>query len=212
MDIEIFPIISRSYDANAYLLIDETVALIDTGTGTGDEILNRINKKLGKRGVDLIINTHAHADHCGGNKLFPRAKVHIHRDDANELLSGRLYGTAQLFGIADRGSFHRLLEDGDKIELGELVLQVLHTPGHTHGSICLYARDEKFLFSGDTLFAGGNFGRTDMGGSEVLMVMSLNKLTKLDFETLYPGHGGVVGSGKEQAALALKNARELFRN
>lgn len=207
---EIFPIISSSWDANAYLIISESVVLIDTGAGMSEEIPDRVKKKLGSRGIDLIINTHAHADHCGGNKFFPRAKVHIHRDDAGEILSGRLYGTAQIFGIVEKGRFDRSLENNDKIDLGEIVLQVLHTPGHTFGSVCLFARDEKLLLSGDTLFPDGSFGRTDLGGDDALMLNSLDKLARLDFETLYPGHGSVVSGGKAHAQLALKNARELF--
>ncbi len=203
---EIFPILSTSADSNTYLIIDEKTALVDTGTGMHDYIEQAVHGKLDGRGLDFIINTHAHFDHCGGNRQF-NAKVLIHRDDAKELLSGGLYGTCRLFGGEAPLKFDRLLVGGDKIELGEGVLEVIHTPGHTIGSISLLLKDEKILFSGDTLFTNGGFGRTDLGGDAKLLLNSLEKLEDVNFETLYPGHEGVAENGGEH----LKMALEIFR-
>jgi glyoxylase-like metal-dependent hydrolase (beta-lactamase superfamily II) len=194
-------------DSNVYLILDERLALIDTGAGLDDRIRREVEVRA-KRQVDAIINTHGHYDHCGGNKLFKGAEVHIHRDDAKEMLSGRFYDTYQFFGEELPMKFDRLLQEGDKIELGDTVLEVLHTPGHTYGSICLYDEDEKALFTGDTLFAEG-IGRVDLGGDLKMMQHSLARLAGVRVDTLLPGHGKVV-EGREKVTEAMEIARELF--
>lgn len=203
---EIFSILSTSVDSNAYLVVDEKTALIDTGTGMDDTIVQVVRKRLGERRLDFIINTHAHFDHCGGNKRFD-AEVLIHRDDAEELSSGRFYGTYRFFDKELPLKFDHLLSGGDKIELGGSILEVIHTPGHTPGSVSLLMKDEKVLFSGDTLFTNGGFGRADLGGDEKMLLNSLEKLMDVDFDMLYPGHEGVTGNGKEHLMMAL----EIFR-
>jgi glyoxylase-like metal-dependent hydrolase (beta-lactamase superfamily II) len=127
---EIYPIISTTADSNVYLIKDEKTALIDAGTGLDGCVEGQIKKILDGRELDYIINTHAHYDHAAGNRRF-EAEVMIHRDDAKELLSGTLYGTYKFFGDEVPQNFDRLIEGGDKIELGDSVLEVLHTPGHT---------------------------------------------------------------------------------
>ncbi|MBU4246176.1 MAG: MBL fold metallo-hydrolase, partial [Nanoarchaeota archaeon] len=90
------------------------------------------------------------------------------------------------------------LDDGDLIKSGDLKLKVIHTPGHTKGSICLYDEKNKILFSGDTVFAG-SFGRVDFPGSSSReMKQTLEKLSKLEIDKILPGHGEIVwGSGNE---------------
>jgi glyoxylase-like metal-dependent hydrolase (beta-lactamase superfamily II) len=81
------------------------------------------------------------------------------------------------------------LKEGDKIELGELILEVLHTPGHTAGSICLYDPRQRILFSGDAIFCDG-VGRTDLPtGDATALRNSIEGLLKLDVQNIYPGHG-----------------------
>lgn len=83
-----------------------------------------------------------------------------------------------------------MLTDGAKIDLGDSTLRVIHTPGHTPGSICLYEAQSKSLFSGDTVFPYGSVGRTDLpGGSSRDLIRSISRLVKLDVSVLYPGHG-----------------------
>jgi hydroxyacylglutathione hydrolase len=156
-----------------------------------------------QRGLEirLIVNTHGHSDHIealAGVKQMAAAEVAIHRLDAPML------GDAMLSGAATWGFSHdpvgadRLLEEGDVITLAgsELRLAVLHTPGHTPGSICLLG--ERALFSGDCLFAGG-IGRVDLpGGDERAMMRSLGRLAGLDPAlTVYPGHGPATTIGRE---------------
>ena len=203
---KILPMISTTADSNVYLIKDTKTALIDTGTGMDDCIEQGVRKALGGRGPDFIINTHAHFDHCGGNRRF-NAKVMIHRDDAKELLSGRFYGTYKLFDDEVPLKFDRLLLSGDKIELGDCVLEVIHTPGHTMGSISLLLKDDKILFTGDTLFTNGGFGRTDLGGDDKMLLNSLEKLKDVNFDLLYPGHEVIAENGKRHLDMAL----EIFR-
>jgi glyoxylase-like metal-dependent hydrolase (beta-lactamase superfamily II) len=192
---EIYPIISTTADSNVYLIKDEKTTLIDTGTGMDDCVESQIKKILDGHELDYIINTHAHYDHAAGNRRF-EAEVMIHRDDAKELLSGTLYGTYKFFGDEVPQNFDRLIEGGDKIELGDSVLEVIHTPGHTMGSISLFLEDDKILFTGDTLFTNGGFGRTDLGGDEKILLQTLEALQDVNFELLYPGHEVIVEDGK----------------
>ncbi len=205
----ITPILSDGPDSNCYLILDDKTLLIDAGASLDDRIANEVESKLEGRRLDFIVNTHAHFDHCAGDDKFKGTAVLIHRDDARELLNGHFYGTYQFFGEEHPIRFHKLLEDGDKLELGEHVLEVMHTPGHTHGSICLLEGDMGVLFSGDTLFPHGGFGRVDIGGDERQIIQSLGKITKTSFKELCPGHGPVVPEGKKHAEKSLKNAKLL---
>ncbi len=194
-------------DCNSYLIIDEKVVLIDTGTGASPALKKKVEET--GREVDTIINTHAHLDHVGGDSLF-RAPVAIHEMDRSELEEGGLYGTKWFFGREAQSNVDTVLRDGDIIETGEITLNVIHTPGHTPGSICLLS-NRGHLFSGDTLFSGGSFGRTDLpGGSTPELISSLERLKNLEFEFLMPGHMGCVAKGKSHLALALNLLGEMY--
>ncbi|MFQ6135845.1 MAG: MBL fold metallo-hydrolase [Candidatus Hydrothermarchaeales archaeon] len=202
--VEIFPMMSRSFDSNVYLIIDEVVALIDTGAGLSNGIRREIEDKLDGKDVGIVINTHAHRDHVGGNHLFEDARVLCHELEAVEMRSGNLYGTHIFVGPKSPQRVDELLEEGDEIELGGTALDVIHTPGHTPGSISLLEKTKGLLFSGDTLFPEGSVGRTDLeGGSMGDLIRSLEKLRNYEFETLFPGHMQVVGDAKEHLERAL---------
>ncbi|MBI5253847.1 MAG: MBL fold metallo-hydrolase [Euryarchaeota archaeon] len=194
----ILPIISSSFDSNVFLIIDEKIALVDTGAGTSN-LVDEIRKRVSK--IDLIINTHAHLDHCGGNKFF-KCKILVHESDAAEMRSGEFYGTCSMAGKKIPLRVSEMLKGGDKIDMGEHVFEVVHTPGHTLGSICLYERDKKILISGDTLFSDGSFGRADLGGNFEELVSSLERLSKLDFNLLLPGHGNIARDEECKNAIA----------
>jgi hydroxyacylglutathione hydrolase len=173
-------------DSNIYL-IDNTV--IDAGTGFNFtrlmSIFNALKKDMGS--IEWVINTHGHFDHVGGNGYFLNAKVAIHELDAPILeLGDEELSFASFFnGKIRPRPVDRRLKDGDLIN----GLRVIHTPGHSPGSICLYDESGKVLFSGDTIFADG-IGRTDLpGGSDEDMKKSLEKLRGLKIEKLFPGHG-----------------------
>jgi len=197
-EIHMFP--GSGYSSNSYLIIDELVVLIDSGAGS-KRLAREVEDRAGK--VDLIINTHAHFDHVAGNRFFS-AEIAVHEMDRAELESGSLYGTAELFQGEARSRVSRALRDGELIGTGELELEVIHTPGHTPGSICILA-STGHLFSGDTLFAGGGVGRVDLpGGSALDMRRSLERLKKVEFKFLMPGHMESAGDGREHLEAALE--------
>jgi glyoxylase-like metal-dependent hydrolase (beta-lactamase superfamily II) len=140
--------------------------------------------------VNLIVNTHGHSDHINGDAIFQEkynVPINIHRLDASSLV------------VLENVNFPAavLLDEGSLIQFGNESLKVMHTPGHTPGSICLVG--DRLVFTGDTLFAGG-IGRTDFpGGSDSDMKMSLLKLQSLpDYFLIYPGHGPTSIIGEEK--------------
>jgi glyoxylase-like metal-dependent hydrolase (beta-lactamase superfamily II) len=139
--------------------------------------------------IEEIVLTHCHFDHIAYLKEIAGvtgARVSIHRLDAKGL-SSETASLAMHFGARSPGLVpDRELEEGSRV--GDLV--VLHTPGHTPGSICLYREKDQALISGDTVFTDGGFGRFDFpGGSRDALLASLRRLADLEVEELYPGHG-----------------------
>jgi len=184
------------FETNCYVVrTDGSTAdclLIDTGlevTGLLDFLRrNKLNPAA-------LILTHGHIDHIAGvdelRRRFPDIKIYIHKLDA-ELLSDAVGNLSFMTGLsmtadpADVG-----LEEGDVIDQAGIKLKVVHTPGHTPGGICLYAKQDGVIFVGDTLFAG-SVGRTDFptGNTRQLIQSIKDKLLILPAETkVYPGHG-----------------------
>jgi glyoxylase-like metal-dependent hydrolase (beta-lactamase superfamily II) len=179
-------------DSNIYLIGD---TIIDSGTGFNFTRLKDIFRVLKKEMKDVkrIVNTHGHFDHIGGNGYFLNAKVAIHKSDAGiiENADGELAAADFFNGRMHPHEVDRKLENGDKILADGMELEVIHTPAHTHGSICLFARKEGILFSGDLVFKDG-IGRTDFANSDpALMSASLEKVKALPVKQVLPGHGEV---------------------
>ena len=179
-------------DSNIYLIGD---TMIDSGTGFNFTRLRDLFRvlKMDMKNVRAIVNTHGHFDHIGGNGYFLNAKVAIHKSDADiiEKADAELAAADFFDGKMHPHPVHRRLENGEKIQAGDMELEVIHTPGHTHGSICLLARKEGLLFSGDLVFKDG-IGRTDFANSDSnLMAASLDRVKALPVKQILPGHGDV---------------------
>ena len=171
--------------------------------------------QLAERGwtLKLIVSTHGHWDHVGDNAAVAEhtgAPIAVHPLDRDRLEHPNPIFPPP-FEIAP--SFPAVeLAEGGVIRFGEIRLQVLHTPGHTEGSVCLYEADEGLLYSGDTLFAGA-WGRVDLpGGDPQAMVASLARLSGLeDHVGVFPGHGDATTIGRERAWLELvRDGGRLF--
>jgi len=213
---QIVPIPGVGFDSNVYLLIDERKALIDTGTGFyADYIIKKIKEACPLEEISFIILTHEHFDHTGGIdalKKFCDAEIMIHEEGAETLEEG-LDWSSCFFGVKQKKvKVDRKLKEGDIISLGKSELVVLHTPGHSRGSICLYEEKSKSLFSGDLIFCGGGIGRTDFyGGDLEELIQSIERIKKLDVNALYPGHGEwAVENGSFHIKLAERYARQLI--
>lgn len=187
-------------EANCYILGCEetrTAMVIDPGSDAA-RILSVISSHNLR--VRFIVNTHAHVDHIAANsdlKEKTSASLCIHSADADILLDPQK-NLSFFAGIPVSSPVpDRLLEDGDILEAGTLHLKVMHTPGHSPGSICLLGG--KCIFTGDLLFAGG-IGRYDFPGSSYTTLMSsLRKVITLDDGfVVYPGHGPVTTIGDER--------------
>uniref|UniRef100_A0A7C4CEX5 MBL fold metallo-hydrolase n=1 Tax=candidate division WOR-3 bacterium TaxID=2052148 RepID=A0A7C4CEX5_UNCW3 len=182
---------------NCYILKSgEELAVIDPG-GDAEEILRRVAELGGN--VKTVVNTHGHIDHMAANQevlAATGAELAIHQLDARMLVEpdGNL---STMMGMRVKSPpATRLLADGDEVVVGSERMKVLHTPGHTPGSVCLIAKE--FAFTGDTLFLD-SIGRMDFpGGSERKMQASLARLQAvLSRETmLYPGHGSTGTFGR----------------
>ena len=186
--------------ANCYLLECEkthSAIVIDPGDDA-DQVLYLINER--KLKLEIIINTHGHIDHIAANtdlKEKTTAKLYIHRADADMIINQQRNLSAFIGMPFASVPPDRLLDDGDVINAGEMSLKVIHTPGHSPGSICLLA--DHVIFTGDLLFAGG-IGRYDFPGSSYDLIMeSLKKIMEFgDDLTVYPGHGPETTIGEER--------------
>ena len=192
MKVKVMPV--GPIGTNCYILEDEqaqVAAIIDPG----DEA-ERILSVMGEENVtvEYILLTHGHYDHTTAvpalHKAYPQAKIYIHQADANGAGS-------RLFPLAGQVEGLLSYDEGDTLSLGGLTIEVLHTPGHSKGSVTLKVGD--VLFTGDTLFAG-DCGRTDLsGGSYEEILVSLKRLGELDGNFhVCPGHGGTSTMDQER--------------
>ena len=175
-------ILGEGLCSNIYVIGKERAVIVDTGVGN---YANPVWPQLEKLGLEPekivgVVLTHAHHDHASGvfiilQRVEPR--VYIHRLDTKYIAS-------------HLGSHLVKVEDGDTIATSIWPLQVIWTPGHTAGGICLHAKHDHILFSGDTVFPDGYYGRYDgESGSLKAIIASLKRLTELEVDIMLPGHG-----------------------
>jgi len=187
--------------SNVYVIGNKEITLIDTGAG--DE-MNRLKETMERSGLSVkavskVVLTHSHPDHTGGLiDLIMASSPAI------------LIHSAEYFDL-DEAPITKVVE-GDLIETPGHRLEVIHTPGHTVGSICLYDSDNRILFSGDTVFTNGAFGRTDLPtGNARSMKESLKRLTEFNIDSLLPGHEEPVPEdGNAHVKLSYEMARSYF--
>lgn len=176
-----------------YVYYDEDskeAVIIDPG-----DFDNQITSSIEKLGLNIkyILATHAHPDHILGVDKFReiyRAPFLMHKEDYKFFQKPENYITFKLWGFPEIPKASSLFEDGELIKIGKKILKVIHTPGHSPGSVCFWEEEEGILFTGDTLFVQG-IGRADLpGGNYKLMMESIRKrLLILPEETkIYPGH------------------------
>jgi glyoxylase-like metal-dependent hydrolase (beta-lactamase superfamily II) len=199
-------LILGAFETNCYVLRDSATGtdclIIDPGL-EAEQLIDFLEAR--KLKPVAVILTHGHADHIAGVALlrqnFPDVKVCAHKDDAQMLIEPEHNLSAFAGEPIKAGPADLLLQDGDTIEQAGVKLQVLHTPGHTPGGICLYSENEQIVFTDDTLFAE-SVGRTDFpGGSMSQLLKSIQqKLLQLPEETkVYPGHGPATTIAHEKA-------------
>jgi len=188
----------RGLTSNVYVILGQRVALVDTGSGPPD---NPLLPQLEKRGIDMrkinnVLITHAHPDHAGGLIEF----VSLHD------MTIRVHPAG--VDLVPPGMRVEPLRDGDSVSAGHLTLKAIYTPGHSSESLCLYNPAYQILFSGDTAFPGGSFGRTDLPtGDGGRLLESLRRLSQLPVRHLLPGHEKpVVGEGLVHLRASLRSA------
>jgi hydroxyacylglutathione hydrolase len=193
---------------NCTIVADERTheaIVIDGGDGV-EEVLDRL-KRRGLRATHLI-HTHAHFDHIadvGGLRERTNAKALLHPADLP--IYHQQPNLARMFGLPEMPPIVELdgdLMDGDRITLGSVTFEVLHTPGHTPGSVCFSVSDEHAtrLVTGDTLFAGA-IGRWDLGGTSMQDIVDSIHRKLMDFPDstpVIPGHGAFTTIGTERSS------------
>ena len=166
-------------ETHSYLLIGgQRCLLIDTGLGVGD-ILAEVSRLTDKPVIAAA--THVHWDHIGGHAAFP--EFYVHEAEA-DWISGN-------FPLAERKVFQgtpaKILRDGDSIDLGGRVIEVIHTPGHSPGHMCFYEPARGHLFTGDLIYSGvlyANYPSTDPAA----YLASLERLAGLPVQAVWPAH------------------------
>jgi len=209
---------SELFSSHSYLFVGEKkVILVDPGSTAHGEQLREALPQLGVSGqqIDLVIVTHEHWDHISATDNFPDAE-HAASEAALEALNEQ---DDDVVRHKNRGQtytsqFDRGLKDGEVVDLGNFQLNVLLTPGHTPGSLCLYEPGLKILLTGDTFFGGGSISRIFMEGGRALHVKSLERIAGLELEAIYPGHGDLIEGRQsclDNIEISLARAQESLR-
>ena len=194
---EIYNLFPGSFGSNCYLLISENQAAVIDPSANADVILQKV-EQYGAT-LQYILLTHGHFDHiCSLDTLRDKAGIpaYVHigdldmPSDADKNAFYTFFGSSRTYRTPEK-----TIQEGDVLALGNEQISVLHTPGHTEGSVC-YLCNDQFLITGDTLFERG-FGRYDLyGGDPFKLRRSLEHLASLDPSlVIYPGHGAPTDLG-----------------
>ncbi len=171
-------------NSNIYILNFKQPILIDAGDRAyHDEVLKEISKIISPEKISKILFTHLHYDHTGNIDIFPNAKFFAHKEEIKS------YNKNTYKTILNDDLFNKFNTKLKPLQKEISNLKVIHTPGHTKGSVCFYLEEKNIMFSGDTLFFNNNHGRTDLPTSvPEKMQESLDKISKYKIDILCPGH------------------------
>lgn len=201
--LKIYAVISYGLSSNTYIIESrDEKAIIDIGYGPPHSNINETLNifKIDIKDIKKILITHRHRDHTRELKKFiyenEEAKIYIHKNDRDVVVESLKI---------DKDRVQTLYGD-EEISIGEIKIKAIHTPGHTSGSLCF--KYEENIFTGDLVFANGLYGRTDLPtGNQKELTRSLEKLLKLDVDSMFPGHGEItLKDAKSHIKLAWKNA------
>ncbi|MFC1828113.1 MBL fold metallo-hydrolase [Thermodesulfobacteriota bacterium] len=194
---------SSANNCNTYLIDGPIRVLIDPGHS---ELFDHVQQGLDALGIalediGLVLSTHAHPDHIEAVKLFKNKSTRfaLHEEEWQFVKNIEKYISVPI--SIDLNSIFPdfFLNEGD-ISVQDIKLKVIHTPGHSPGSVSLYWAEQKLLFTGDLIFKAG-LGRTDLpGGNGSLLKESIERLSKLEIEWLLPGHGDIISGAAEVRA------------
>ncbi len=200
-------------DANTYVIKDKITVLIDPGS---ENYLERKLEEMREDGidakeVDLIMITHLHPDHCDATvalKELSGAKVALHPSQLR-YLDIMAEEALKFIGIGMEKKFDADLVLEDKLNIGNTGLKIIHTPGHSPGSVCFYTLAKKILICGDLVFEK-SVGRTDLPfGNKEELKSSIKKVSILDTELLLPGHGAII-EGKSNVKRNYEFVKEVY--
>lgn len=184
------------FTSNSYIIEDGIRVLVDPGHHNH---LRNLLEFMGEDGfelkdIDYIIVTHAHVDHCGAVYEIQKqygVKVAMHEAE-KQYMCGQSKSLLRLLGLSFTPfDVNYWFSGNESAGFKDLDVTILHTPGHTPGSISIYSSSQKYLITGDLIFEGG-VGRTDLGGNNALLIRSIERVSQLDVELLLPGHGPII--------------------
>ena len=180
--------LTNAIDCNTYLINDKITTIVDIGINLEKLYRGMEKDNLDIKKIQLISNTHTHADHCGANHALQSsisAKVTLFKEEVKCLNASRKIAAQFGMSIPEFRIDNQL---NDTLSTGEMTFQVIHTPGHSPGAICLYNSKLKTLICGDLIFQN-SVGRTDfLGGNPAELKKSIEHLSQLDIEFILPGH------------------------
>lgn len=225
----IYWLLGQGMDSNVFIIESNGEALL-IDSGLGDRMSQmfggqthsviQLEKAIIAKKIEQVLLTHGHLDHVGGIMTL-QSKLNIETIYASKIEAQFLKAGTNSFISPFMGSecdpipVSQELEEGSKLSIGSYTFQILHTPGHTSGSISLWEPNQKVLISGDTVFPQGSFGRTDLPtGSSKDLIASLKRLSKLDAKVLLPGHMPPIISSSDSTARSIQRsyqiAQEMF--
>jgi hydroxyacylglutathione hydrolase len=200
-------------NCNSYIFKkNETTILVDPGLKryVPALLISAAQDGVNEDDISLVINTHAHPDHLDGNSYFLERNIKVAlAEEEGKFLQSIGKDFFSMFGLEQPGGQIDISLNEGEFKTNDIELQVLLTPGHSPGSICLYWPEKKALISGDVIFSE-SVGRTDFpGGSGELLKQSIERLSALDVEYLLPGHNEIV-TGKNEVKKNFEFIKRAF--